>query len=298
MLLGDIMAKSRGPEFLRYCIPIIEVLRDLGGSGRPAEVTDLVLERLKVSEAEQEVTNLKGGSKVRNQVAWARFYLVKAGYLSSSQRGVWGLTEKGKDSKLDRESVVAMFRELSKGFSKATRKKKEQETHVSEDGTDDTDVDSVVTNEDYRTSLLDTLRALSPDGFERICQRLLRESGFQQVTVTGKTGDGGIDGHGILQINPLVSFKVLFQCKRYQGAVAVSTVRDFRGALQGRAEKGIVLTTGTFTTDAKREALRDGATPIELVDGEKLVDMFEALSLGLRPKKDFEIDGEFFEQYR
>jgi restriction system protein len=288
------MAKSRGPEFLRYCIPIIEVLRDLGGSGRPAEVTDLVLERLDVSEAEQEVTNQNGGSKVRNQVAWARFYLVKGGYLSSSQRGVWGLTDRGEQSKLDHETVVDMFRELSKKFSKATREKK-QEVQVSED---DTDVDSVDTDEDYRSALLNTLRALTPDGFERICQRLLRESGFQQVTVTGKSGDGGIDGHGILQINPLVSFKVLFQCKRYQGAVPVSTIRDFRGALQGRADKGIVLTTGTFTTDAKREALRDGATPIELVDAEKLVDMFESLSLGLRPKKDFEIDQEFFEQYR
>jgi len=289
------MAKSQGSEFLRYCIPIIDVLRDLGGSGRPAEVTDLVLEHLSVSEAEQGVTNQNGGSKVRNQVAWARFYLVQAGYLSSSQRGVWGLTDKGEESKLDHAAVVAMFRELAKGFSKAKRQKKDQEVEVSED---DTDVDSVDTGEDYRTTLLATLRGLTPDGFERICQLLLRESGFQQVTVTGKSGDGGIDGHGILQINPLVSFKVLFQCKRYQGAVSVSTIRDFRGALQGRADKGIVLTTGTFTTDAKREALRDGATPIELVDGEKLVDMFESLSLGLRPKKDFEVDDKFFEQYR
>jgi restriction system protein len=80
--------------------------------------------------------------------------------------------------------------------------------------------------------------------------------------------------------------------------VAVSAIRDFRGALQGRADKGIVLTTGNFTTDAKREAIRDGAPPIELVDGDKLVEMFENLSLGLRPKKDFDIDQEFFDQYR
>jgi restriction system protein len=118
------------------------------------------------------------------------------------------------------------------------------------------------------------------------------------VTVTGRSGDGGIDGHGVLQINPLVSFKVLFQCKRYQGSVAVSAVRDFRGALQGRADKGIILTTGTFTTDAKREAIRDGATPIELVDGDKVVEMFEGLQLGLVPRTDFDIDEEFFDEYR
>jgi len=289
------VTKARGPEFLRFCIPIIEVLRELGGSGRPAEVTDLVLERLNVSEAEQEVTNQNGGSKVRNQVAWARFYLVKAGLISSSQRGVWGLTDKGNESNLDHASVLNMFRDIHKDYAKARRKKEDQPTEVSED---DTDVEAVETSEDYRSALLATLRALTPDGFERICQRLLRESGFQQVTVTGKAGDGGIDGHGILQINPLVSFKVLFQCKRYQGAVAVSAIRDFRGALQGRADKGIVITTGTFTTDAKREAIRDGATPVELVDGDKLVDMFEELSLGLRPKKDFEVDDQFFEPYK
>jgi restriction system protein len=264
------MAKGKGPEFLRFFIPVVEVLRELGGSGRPAEVTDLVIERMNISEAEQEVTNKNGGSRVRNQVAWARMYLVKADLLSSSQRGVWSLTKKGRNVELGPGSVLTSFRESQRQFAE---ERKQRDAEKADKPEDDTDVDSVDTG-DYRSELLATLRTLPPDGFERICQRLLRESGFQQVTVTGKSGDGGIDGHGILQINPLVSFKILFQCKRYQGAVAVSAVRDFRGALQGRADKGIILTTGTFTTDAKREAIRDGATPIELVDGDKLVEMF------------------------
>lgn len=289
------MTKRKGPEFLRFCIPIIEVLRELGGSGRPAEVTDLVIERMNIPEDEQEITNKNGGSRIRNQVAWARFYLVKAGLLSSSQRGVWGLTEKGTNIKVDEEFVYKLFREVHHQFTEERKARKSTKKIVDED---DTDATVTEVNADYKVELLSTLQSLPPEGFERICQRLLRESGFQQVTVTGKTGDGGIDGHGILQINPLVSFKVLFQCKRYQGAVAVSAVRDFRGALQGRADKGIILTTGTFTTDAKREAIRDGATPIELVDGDKLVEMFEELTLGLRPKKDYEIDNKFFEQYK
>ena len=289
------MAKGKGPEFLQYCIPIVEVLRELGGSGRPAEVTDLVIERMKIPESEQEITNKNGGSRIRNQVAWARFYMVKAGLLSSSQRGVWGLTDKGSDTTMDVDFVLTMFRGAHQQFTEERKLRKAATPDVTED---ETDLDSVDSGDDYRAELLSTLKALSPDGFERICQRLLRESGFQQVTVTGKSGDGGIDGHGILQINPLVSFKVLFQCKRYSGSVAVSAVRDFRGALQGRADKGIVLTTGTFTTDAKREAIRDGAPPIELVDGDKLVEMFENLSLGLRPKKDYDIDPRFFDQYK
>jgi restriction system protein len=250
---------------------------------------------MKIPEAEQEATNKNGESRVRNQVAWARFYMVKAGLLSSSQRGVWGLTEKGRDTHMDEESVLKLFRDTHQRFTEERKAREASQQDVIED---DTDIDSVDSSEDYKSQLLAMLRALPPEGFERICQRLLRESGFQQVEVTGKSGDGGIDGHGILQINPLVSFKVLFQCKRYKGAVAVSAVRDFRGALQGRADKGIILTTGTFTTDAKRESIRDGASPIELVDGEKLVEMFEELSLGLRPKKDYELNEEFFEQYR
>lgn len=289
------MSKGKGPEFLRFCVPILKVLRELGGSGRPAEVTDLVVERMDIPEGEQEVTNKNGGSRIRNQVAWARFYMVKADLISSSQRGVWGLTEKGRDVELDSDAVLKLFRGAQKTFTAERKARDAAEPASSED---DADIDTAEPGSDYRSKLLATLQTLPAEGFERICQRLLRESGFQQVAVTGRSGDGGIDGHGILQINPLVSFKVLFQCKRYRGAVAVSAVRDFRGALQGRADKGIILTTGTFTTDAKREAIRDGATPIELVDGDKLLGMFEELGLGLRPRQDYDLDNEFFDEYR
>ena len=111
---------------------------------------------------------------------------------------------------------------------------------------------------------------MSPDAFERLVQRILRESGFSQVEVTGKTGDGGIDGKGIFKIADLISFNVLFQCKKWQGSVSASHIRDFRGALQGRADKGLFVTTGNFTRDAIKEASRDGATPLDLLDGEAL----------------------------
>jgi restriction system protein len=150
----------------------------------------------------------------------------------------------------------------------------------------------------YRQQLSDPLHTLSPAGFERFCQRLLRESGFEQVTITGRSGDGGIDGIGILQVSPLVSFKGLFQCKRYTSAVGSAQVRDFRGAMMGRADKGISLTTGTFTADAKREAIRDGVPPLAWVDGEKLVDRCEALELGLRPKTTFAFDPNCFDEFR
>jgi restriction system protein len=141
------------------------------------------------------------------------------------------------------------------------------------------------------------LQNVTPKGFENICKRLLREHGFENVEVTGGSHDGGIDGYGTLELNPFVSIKVLFQCKRYKGTVSRAQVGDFRNAMLGRAEKGIILTTGTFSEDAKREASRDGAPPVELIDGQKLVQLFEERELGLKPKTIYEIDMKFFEPF-
>jgi restriction system protein len=159
-------------------------------------------------------------------------------------------------------------------------------------------VDAPEDDTSHRSQLLGVLQSLPPGGFERLCQRLLRASGFTKVVVSGRSGDGGIDGEGILEINPLVSLKVIFQAKRYKDAVSSPQIRDFRGAMQGRAEKGIFITTGRFTQDAEKEAMREGATPIELVDGEKLVLLFEQRQLGLKPKVIYEIDLAFFDEYR
>jgi hypothetical protein len=150
---------------------------------------------------------------------------------------------------------------------------------------------------DHRTRVIEVLLAITAPAFERFCQRLLREAGFQNVEVTGRSGDGGIDGMGILRVNALVSFKVLFQCKRYRDTVGPSQVRDFRGAMMGRADKGIILTTGTFTTEARREAIRDGVPPIELVDGERLADMLEELEMGLVPVRAYRVDEPFFAEF-
>jgi len=271
---------------------VIEALQDLGGSGRPAEVVDWIATKLDVSEEEQNALLASGQSRFANEIHWARFYLAKTGYIDSSKRGVWSLTTRGLNASLTRQNALSIFREVQ-AVAKEERAKK-----VSEDSDQETEEPPTLEQIDYRTQLMEVLQALPPEGFERLCQRLLRESGFQQVNVTGKTGDGGIDGNGLLQINPFVSFQVLFQCKRYAGSVTASQVRDFRGAMMGRADKGIIMTTGTFTKDAKREAIRDGVPPIELVNGEKLLDMFKQLELGLKPVTTYEVDSGFFEEFR
>jgi restriction system protein len=180
---------------------------------------------------------------------------------------------------------------------KGLRAEKKKEKELDEPFIDDRDESAAAETTDYKSELLALIKSLPPNGFERLCQRVLRESGFQEVVVTGRTGDGGIDGIGVLQVNPFVSFNVLFQCKRYQGSVTPSQVRDFRGAMAGCADKGIMMTTGTFTVEAKKEARRDGAAPIELVAGEDLVKLFEDLELGLLPRRTFEIDRKFFDEF-
>jgi len=286
------MRQSKGPQFTRFFKPIIEVLKESGGSGTVAEVIDRAIEKMGISENEQAETLKNGQSRVRNQVQWARLYLVRAGYLDSSKRGIWSLTEKGMTTDMKAFDVLGTFRSVQKFFQEEKRNKVKAEPFV-----DETDEDEIEP-QDHRTKLLNLIKSLQPDGFERLSQRLLRESGFQQVLVTGKTGDGGIDGVGILQVNPFVSFNVLFQCKRYQGAVTPSQIRDFRGAMMGRTDKGIIITTGTFTLEAKKEARRDGVPPIELVDGEALIQMFERLELGLIPRTTYDVDDKFFEDFK
>jgi restriction system protein len=294
--------KTKGPAFLRYAVPILDTLKELGASGAAGEVVDRVIERCNLSEKEQQETTSNGQSRVRNQIAWARFYLVKAGLLGASERGVWALTPTGRTSELNADGVLALFKDVHRQFSgkEAGTAAPPDKVASGESETEMLEGEPDAAPDDYKVELLATLRSLPPAGFEQVCRRLLLESGFQQVVVTGRSNDGGIDGHGLLEVNPLVSFKVLFQCKRYgeRGSVTPSQVRDFRGAMQGRADKGLILTTATFSTEARKEATRDGVPPIELVDGDKLVAMFERAGIGLRPVRSFQLDTAFFDEFR
>lgn len=277
------------PTHVQFFLPIIEALRKLGGSASPSELKDSLIGMLEISEEELQEQLKNGASRIDNQIIWSKIYLVREGLLDASDPSVWSLTEEGLRRQLTEEDVLAVFKRISKAF--AMKKGKETQAPA--------DVEAEVHEETaHEGALLDLLKSLSPEGFERLCQRLLRASGFKKVEVKGRAGDGGIDGEGILEINPLVSLKVIFQAKRYKEAVSPSLIRDFRGAMQGRAEKGIFITTGRFTQEAKKEAIREGAPPIELVDGEKLVRLFEQRQLGLKPKTVYEIDLSFFDEYR
>lgn len=291
------MAKPKndeGAQFIKYFGPLLDALRELGGSGKPDEVVEQIAKDLSISDEVQNELLPSGEPRFRNQVAWGRFYLVREGLLDSSRRGVWSLTERGRATTLDQAEARELFHRLVRSFQEQRRSKVKSQEPVLDVMAEELGAPS----KSYREEILELLMGLPPSGFERLSQRLLREAGFTHVAVTGQSGDGGIDGFGTLQINPLVSFKVLFQCKRYAKTVSPSQVRDFRGAMAGRAEKGIILTTGTFTSEARREASRDGVRPIELIDGEKLVGMLESLELGLTPTKTYKVDHDFFREFQ
>lgn len=296
------MAKKES-EFLKWMGPLLNALRELGGSGRPREVSSLIAERNNLKPDKLEETTKSGQARFHNQVAWARQYLVWEGLLDGSRHGVWALSAKGQGTELDLQKSREIFLKWVKFHSETRRAAQESvleaDPALSKVGTKRVASSDIVVppEEVEEEALLAVLRRVSPSGFERVCQRLLRESGFESVKVTGKSHDGGIDGIGILQLNPFVTLKVLFQCKRYKGSVSRAEVGDFRNAMLGRADKGIILTTGAFSSEAIKEANRDGAPPIELVDGDKLVSLFEKARLGLRERVVFDVDHEFFQQF-
>ena len=242
-------------------------MRQLGGSGHNREIEEQVKAFLNLPDELVDQLRSDGNQTViDHRIAFARSHLKNAGLLDNPRRGVWTLTEAGAEQALGIASA---------GDDAAPAIPDTSDDAVADDS-------GAPDGEEWKEQLLARIMNLTPGAFERLCQRLLRESGFVQVQVTGRSRDGGIDGQGILQMARLVSFPVLFQCKRWRNSVGPDVVRDFRGAMLGRADRGLIITTSTFTAAARKEAIRDGAPPIDLIDGLSLADNLHDLHLGVR----------------
>ena len=276
--------------------PALKATEELGGSATVREMNARVIESQGFSEELQEVPHGDGRtSEVEYRLAWARTHLRGIGALESSARGVWAVTDHGR-SLTDAEMQAE---------TKAWRAQLHQRRASRQDLTESRDVPEEEGEEgaepgSWKDLLIARLLGVTSEGFERLVQRLLREAGFVNVTVTGRSGDGGIDGMGTYRLS-LVSFPVYFQCKRYKGSVTAGTVRDFRGAMAGRGEKGLLITSGSFTRDAQNEARRDGAPPVELIDGELLCDLLREYGLGVRVEQHVvetvAVVDDFFQEY-
>jgi restriction system protein len=270
------MTDIQVPTFDALMNPVLKALKQLGGSGTIQEIDAAASEIAGLTDEQLEVLHNpeKGGqTEVEYRLAWTRTYLKKHGLLENSARGVWALTPKGRET--ERVNPRTVVRQVQEQMRQARQAAGEEEEEPSE----------AASEMIWREELLETLQEMEPGAFERLTMRLLRECGFVQVEVLGRSGDRGIDGKGIMRLGGLLSFHVIFQCKRYRDTVGASHVRDFRGAMVGRADKALLITTGNFSRDAIREATRDGAPAIDLIDGDQLVEKLKELELGVHTQK-------------
>jgi restriction system protein len=232
------MKKKDLPPFEDLMNPTLQALRNLGGS---ASIDELVRGIVAILSLPSDVTEVPHGNSSRTELdyraAWARTYLRNAGFIENSDRGVWALTPRGKqagaiDGRQIARDVSRQLRAERLAASESSKTPAQPETRPAAT---------------WQDRLIVVLQKLDPTAFERLCQRILRESGFIEVEVTKRSGDGGIDGYGTIRIGGLISFNVLFQSKRYKGNIGPDIVRDFRGAMVERADKGVIITTGGFT---------------------------------------------------
>lgn len=265
------------PTYDELMWPTLQAVKRLGGSGTNSEILATVVAIEEFSEEIQNEPHVDGRqTRLEHRLGWAKSHLKKGGALNNSQRGVWSITDLGE--KLQEEQMREFLREVRRDrrpISQRSPVAPDDDDKFAEEASSELDEEG-----DWKSVLLSAILEMEPDAFERLAQRILRESGFKTVEVTGQPGDGGIDGTGVLQLN-LITFPVAFQCKRYSGSVRSRDIRDFRGAIMGRCEKGLMITTGTITSDAQKEAARDGALAIDLVDGDRLCDLLKELGLGV-----------------
>ena len=281
--------------------PTVEALRRSGGSATISEITDDVVRTEGFTEEQQAIKRRPGDhmSMIEYRLAWARNGLKLAGFIENSSRGVWALTDAGRTV----ASADALLAEVKRWRAEYNRRylerKRAQAVPPTEAGEDEFDDQlDEASDPDWQDALLDRLLQMSPAAFERLAQRVLREAGFRDVQVLGRSNDGGIDGVGTLRVS-LISVPIYFQCKRYRDSVGSGAVRDFRGAMAGRGEKGLLITTGTFTREAQNEANRDGAPPIELVSGQDLAELLRSYELGVRTelREVMTVEPAFFDQF-
>ena len=233
--------KHKAPGYADLLLDTLKVIASRGGSASIEEIHDGVIARRNFPD--DVVDELHTGSTVTTELeynlAWARTYLRKNGLILRSKNGVWALTKLGveasKKESIDKKAIVR--------GAVAAQKNESAENPL-----------EIEERRPWRDSLSEILHNMNPFAFEVLAQRLLRECGFQDVHVTKKSGDGGIDGTGKLRLNGIFSFNVAFQCKRYKGQVGAGEIRDFRGSLDNNIEKGVLITTGSFSKAAREEA--------------------------------------------
>lgn len=279
------------PEYSKLVEVTYAALKELGGSGKNDEINEKVVKMMNLSDDICSIPHLNSSSlsEINYRLAWARTLLKNYGAVENSARGVWSITVNFSDTDFVDGDYIE--RNCKKAKSTSYEQENTEEAQMEEAG-----VEVPEEAKPWRTKLYKVLTGMNPYAFERLTQRLLRECGFDDVKVTKKTGDGGIDGTGKLKINGIFSFNIAFQCKRYQGTVGAPEIRDFRGSLTTDIEKGVFITTGSFSKQAIEEASNPGKQQIDLINGEEFITKLAQFGIGVKEVKDYEIDEDFFQK--
>ena len=276
------------PTYAQLVEATFAALRELGGSGKNDEINAKATSVLKLSDEILDIPhhNSTSLSEINYRLAWARTLLKNYGAIANSARSVWTITPDFSNKK----SVDGLY--IQKNFHQ--KNKPNSFSEILDEQLENSGLDLPDEIKPWRKKLYEVLMKMNPYSFEKLAQRLLRECGFDDVQVTKKSGDGGIDGTGKLRINGIFSFNIAFQCKRYQGSVGAAEIRDFRGSLTTDIEKGVFITTGSFSKPAIEEASNPGKQQIDLIDGEEFMSKLAEYGVGVREIKDYEIDEEYF----
>jgi len=261
-------------------IPLLLEIDKAGGKARPQDVYAKVAQhfsQLTAEDLERHLESSPSINKWQNHVQWARQKLIVKGELDGSVRGVWKLTDLGKK----RIEVTPTPSPVPPPKPEEITLQDLLESHESA----------------VRARLADKLRNLDPTDFEVFSKDLLQALGFAEVKVTQRSRDGGIDGFGKLR-QGIVKIDAAFQCKRWQGVVPRPEIDRFRGAISGKFDQGIFLTTSSFSQEALDASIRPGAVPIIMVDGEKMLELMIQNGIGVlrRPLQLLDIDEDFFRE--
>lgn len=274
----------------------LTAMRGLPMPASNADIDEAVADVLGLTPRQRALMHVNGRqTELGYRVAWARTALNVAGAIEDAGRSLWRTTEEAE--RIDARTINARY----DAHLEARRQARLERAVGADSGPERPgNENDVEIEQDWKALLLERLMEMTPAAFERLTAHLLRVAGIAEPKVIGRSGDGGIDGVGMYRPT-LISFPVYFQCKRYRGSVVPSQVRDFRGAMAGRGSHGLLITTGTFSKEAEKEASRDGAVAIDLVNGDDLCDLLRQYELGVkvtpRTVEDVEIQQAFFEQF-
>ena len=292
------MTLANRPLYRELFWPTLRAIQELGDSATRQELLAKVAAPFTEDEQAETMPNGRT-SRLHYYTSWNLTRLKRVGAIDNSKQGVWTLTERGRG--ISEDDVDALWEEMRAAYRKLRLERRASDEEEGDlPGGEDAGDDAEASSDAWKDELLGRIKKLSAAGFERLCQRLLREAGVEQVRVLGGAGDPGIDGVGRVRLG-LMSFPVYFQAKKYDKTVTPSAVRDFRGTMAGRGEKGLLITTAIFTPAAYSESTRDGVTPIDLIDGNELCDLLKRHSVGVhvteRVVEDVTVDEAFWETF-